>query len=436
MKKKHKKPAKPSYSPAVKIALIAALAVLIAVLCFVIVLQARQAKQERGESAATQTAAQTATQTDTAAADEAAAEEAAEAEQREKEEAERAEAERAKRAEEAKQYSFYQKLANGCDVKMLIMGDSVISGYGASGEETMWFNLLKDYLEEKYLSGSDYKGSVTVENLAGAGNSLFPDMLTVKDGDAAADCDVAVLCYGYDDPDADYGMYYETLVRAIHMKNPDCAIIYVLESTEGGHSPRMQTLESVCKYYSIPVADTFAPYYALGQKEFFEALSDGVHPNDKGQQIYFETVRDVIDENVTADTGKMEDIAPFSADAARFDNMLRIDASRFTRGDDTTYTVTAEELGLGEAGFNGALMLDCAFAVTREDAKVVADGILYNLPKTAAITDPHREGRSLLIVYKELVLTDSMSVTFTDKDRADKFNGVYLWWATPQEKTN
>ena len=248
-----KKSEKPSYSPAVKIVLIAVLAVLIAALVFVIVLQARQAKLERGELAPAQS---TEPQTDAAAEEEAAAAQAAE-EQR-AEEAERAEAERAKRAEEAKKYSFYQKLAHGCDVKMLIMGDSVISGYGASGEGTMWQNLLKDYVEDKYLSGTDYKGSMTVENLAGA----------------------------------------------------------------------------------------------------------------------------------------------------------------------------------GEGGFKGVLMLDCAYPVVREDAKAIADGMLYTIPKTTAIVDPHRDGRSLITVNKELVLTDSMSVIFTSKDYADKFNGVYLAWEMPKEKTN
>lgn len=429
MKRKYEKP---SYSPTVKIALIAVLAVLIAALVFVIVLQARQAKLERGELAPAQSTEQ---QTDAAAEEEAAAAQAAE-EQRAKEEAERAEAERAKRAEEAKKYSFYQKLAHGCDVKMLIMGDSVISGYGASGEGTMWQNLLKDYVEDKYLSGADYKGSMTVENLAGAGNSLFPDMLTVKDGDAAADCDLAVLCYGNDDPKDDFGVYFETLVRAIHLKNPDCAIIYVLEATEGGYTPRMQTLQSVCEYYGVPVADTFAPYYALGQQGFFAALADGVHPNDEGQKIYFEAVRDIIDENVTADTGKMEDIAPLNGDAARFDNLLYIPAEKFTREDDTTFAITAADTGAGEGGFKGVLMLDCAYPVVREDAKAIADGMLYTIPKTTAIVDPHRDGRSLITVNKELVLTDSMSVIFTSKDYADKFNGVYLAWETPKEKTN
>ena len=416
---------KPNYSPKVKIALIAVLALLAAALIFVIVLQARQAALERGELAPAQTEA-----TAEPAGEEAAAAQAAE-EQRAREEAERAEAERAKRAEEARKYSFYQKLANGYDVKMLIMGDSVISGYGASGEGTMWFNLLKDYVEEKYT------GSVTVENLSGAGNSLFPDMLTVKDGSAAEDCDLAVLCYGYDDPKDDFGVYFEALVRAIHQKNPDCAIIYVLEATEGGYTPRMQTLESVCTYYGIPVADTFAPYYALGQQGFFGALADTVHPNDQGQRIYFEAMRDVIDENVADDTGKPEDMAPFSSEAARFDNMLYIPAEKFTREDDTTFAVSAAETGAGgEDGFKGVMMLDCGYAVVREDAKVIADDILYNIPKTTATVDPHRDGRSLITVNKELVLKDLMSVIFTEKDHADKFNGVYLAWETQEEKTN
>lgn len=426
MRKKHEKP---NYSPAVKIALAAVLAALAAALAFIIVLQARQARLERGELTPAQSAEQTDAAADEAAAQAAAAQAEAD-EQRAQEEAERAEAERTKRAEEAKKYSFYQKLANGYDVKMLIMGDSVISGCGASGEGTMWQNLLKDYVEEKYSAG------MTVENLSGAGNSLFPDMLTVKDGDTAADCDLAVLCYGYDDPNEDFAVYFEALARAIHLKNPDCAIIYVLEATEGGHTPRMQALESVCGYYGIPVADTFAPYYALGQQGFFEALADGVHPNDKGQQIYFETVHDIIDEKVTADTGKMEDIAPLSAEAARFDNMLYIPVEKFIREDDVTFTVTAAEAGIGEGGFKGVLMLDCGYDVVREDAKVIADDILYNIPRITAIKDPHRDGRSLITVNEELVLTDSMSVTFTDKDKADKFNGVYLAWETPKEKAN
>ena len=182
MRKKYEKP---NYSPAVKIALAAVLVVLAAALAFIIVLQARQARLERGELTPAQSAEQT--DTDEAAAQAAAAQAEAD-EQRAQEEAERVEAERTKRAEEAKKYSFYQKLANGYDVKMLIMGDSVISGSGASGEGTMWQNLLKDYVEEKY------SACMTVENLSGAGNSLFPDMLTVKDGDTAADCDLAVLC--------------------------------------------------------------------------------------------------------------------------------------------------------------------------------------------------------------------------------------------------
>ena len=81
-------------------------------------------------------------------------------------------------------------------------------------------------------------------------------------------------------------------------------------------------------------------------------------------------------------------------------------------------------------------MLDCAYPVVREDAKAIAAGMLYTIPKTTAIVDPHRDGRSLITVNKELVLTDSMSVIFTSKDYADKFIGVYLAWEMPKEKTN
>lgn len=55
--------------------------------------------------------------------------------------------------------------------------------------------------------------------------------------------------------------------------------------------------------------------------------NDGVHPNDAGQEIYFETVKAVIDDNVAASTGKMEEADVINADVHKFDNFVWYDAS-------------------------------------------------------------------------------------------------------------
>lgn len=418
MKKNEKTP---FYKQPVKLLLSAVLVILLVVLGIIIALQAKQAKSERVQESApaeiTVQAEEEAKAEAEAAAAKAEAEKAAE------------EAERAKRAEEAAKYSFYQKLSNGYEAKILIMGDSVISGEGASGEESAWFSLLKSQLDEKYYAGKD---GITIENASGAGHKLCTDYFAVKESDLAGDCDLAVLCYGRHDPDTDFAVYYEALVRAIHAKNPDCSIIYVLESTEGGHTPRMTNLEAVCTHYDIPVADTFAPYYALGQKEFFEALADAVHPNDKGQVIYYETIRDIIDELVTADTGKMADTERLSGEAARFDNLLYVPVEKFERVDDVSFSLNAGEYSVA----NGVLMLETDYAMTYQDGKVVSDGMLYSIHKSAATIENEEKSRYLLTVYKEFVFTESMTVTFNDKSFADGFTGAYLLWETPVEKNN
>lgn len=406
----------------VKLALSVVFIILLIVLGIIIALQAKQAKSERAQESAVIEA----TTTPEADAEAEAAEAAAKEQAAKAEEAAR-EAERAKKAEEAAQYSFYQKLANGYEVKMLIMGDSIISGTGASSDSTAWFSLLEDYIDEKYYAGDD---CIAIENASGAGHKLCTDYFAVKESDLASDCDVAVLCYGHDDPDTDFAVYYEALIRAIHTKNPDCSIIYVLESSEGGHTPRMINLENVCTYYNIPIADTFAPYYDLGEADFFTAFADAIHPNDKGHQIYFETIRDVIDELVTADTGKPEDIERLSGSASLFDNLLYFPADKFERVDDVTFSITAAE----SASVHGVLMLEANYPITYTDAKVVADGMLYNIQKSAATIEDVENSRYLLTVYKDFILTDSLTVTFTEKTFADGFTGIYLLWETPVEK--
>ena len=74
---------------------------------------------------------------------------------------------------------------------------------------------------------------------------------------------------------------------------------------------------------------------------------DGVHPNDAGQTIYYETVKAVIDENIAASTGKMKDTDVINADVHRFDNFIWYGADTdFKRIDDTTFTLNASASGI------------------------------------------------------------------------------------------
>lgn len=155
------------------------------------------------------------------------------------------------------------------------------------------------------------------------------------------DYDLAIICYGQNDATDGFSTNYESIIRAIRSKYSDCSIISILESSQREYTEKMTTIQNICEHYSIPVADTIADFNN-SEKAYDDLTGDGVHPNEAGQEIYFETVKLVIEDNVAASTGKMADIDVINADVHRFDNFIwyGVDTD-FERVDDTTSTLNA-----------------------------------------------------------------------------------------------
>lgn len=124
---------------------------------------------------------------------------------------------------------------------------------------------------------------------------------------------MAIICYGQNDGTDGFSTNYESIIRAIRSKYPDCSIISILESFQREYTEKMTTNQSICEHYSIPVADTIASFNNSG-KAYDDLTGDGVHLNEAGQGIYFETVKAVIDDNVAASTGKMAEADVINAD--------------------------------------------------------------------------------------------------------------------------
>lgn len=83
----------------------------------------------------------------------------------------------------------------------------------------------------------------------------------------------------------------------------------------------MTIIQSICEHYSILVVDTIAAFNNSA-KAYDDLTVDGVHPNDAGQEIYFETIKAVIDDNVAASTDKMADVDVINADVHKYDNFV------------------------------------------------------------------------------------------------------------------
>lgn len=208
--------------------------------------------------------------------------------------------------------SFYQKLSDGFDVNVLVVGDSIGAGAGTETDGQQWFKQLQAYLR------TVNKASASVTNVSMGGNTSYAGYVRTMELDDDIDYDLAIICYGQNDALQGLDVYYEAMVQAIKSKFPNCSIISILESSQRDYTSNITTIQSICDHYGIPVADTIAAFNNSG-KDYEDLSNDGVHPNDTGQEIYYETVKNVIDENVAASTGKMEDVDVINADVHKFD---------------------------------------------------------------------------------------------------------------------
>ena len=308
--------------------------------------------------------------------------------------------------------SFYQKLADGFDVNILIVGDSIGEGTGTETTGQQWFRQLQTYLR------TVNRSKVSVTNVSMGGNAScagYVRTMALKDD---VNYDLAIICYGQNDRTDGFSTNYESIIRAIRSKYPDCSIISILESSQREYTEKMMAIQSVCEHYSVPVADTIAAFNNSG-KAYEDLSNDGTHPNDAGQEIYFETVKAVIDDNVAASTGKMSDADVINANVHKFDNFVWYDASSdFERVDDTTFTISTSASGI--------LGIDYTYESGDNKADIYVDGELFESPTVTFDYDFSQ--RHILVVSDDCTVKNEIKVVFNTKEQADGFKGMCFSW--------
>ncbi|MCD8328843.1 MAG: SGNH/GDSL hydrolase family protein [Ruminococcus sp.] len=323
---------------------------------------------------------------------------------------EASEAEEAARQEDIVNSSFYEKLDKGYDVNILIVGDSIGATSGASDESHRWTTLLNSYLAEQY------GGTVSLTNVSMGGNASYAGYSRVMKLDDDIDYDLAVICYGQNDSTTDFPLYYETIIRAISSKYENCSIISILESSQKDYTEKMVTIQEICDYYGIPVADTIEPF----SEDYDSYTDDGVHPNDAGQAIYAEVVEKVIDQGVYDIEGFPDyDIEPVNANVVKFENFRYIAADEFERIDDTTYTIA----GLSISGILG---IDYSWQSGDNVTEIYVDGELFEAPTVTFNYDFSQ--RHILIVSDDCTVEDQIEIVFSSKEQADAFQGLIFSW--------
>lgn len=216
--------------------------------------------------------------------------------------------------------SFYQKLRDGFDVRILILGDTVANGYGASSRDKTWVKLVEKSIED------NYHIEATVDNEAILDSGAYASYARAKM--AQVEYDLAIICTGAADEEETLPVYYEALLRAVQSQFRKCSVICVQEYMESENNARNLIIQSLANAYNAFAADLFNKMFA----DPSPYMQEGGYLNDAGHALYADTIFSVIESGVDSGTEyRITQEAPINPEASKYDTFLYIPADRFTR---------------------------------------------------------------------------------------------------------
>lgn len=301
--------------------------------------------------------------------------------------------------------SFYQKLADGFDVNILIVGDSISEPIG----DTSWVSILSNTMRQ------EYRVRVCVTNVSMGGNASYAGYTRVNALDDGVDYDLAVLCYGQNDSTEDFSLYYESMIRAIYQKYEGCSVISILESSQREYTEKMVAIQEIAAYYNIPVVDTIAAFNDSGYN-YVELSDDGVHPNDTGKEIYAESILNTIYSCVEEDRGYDSRPEAMTSGVEAFDTFRYVSAEEFEVVDDRTLRISTTSPA------STILGIDYTYQSGKQVTEIYVDGQLYVAPTVTFNYDSSQ--RHILIVGENCEVKESIEIVFEDTEALDGFYGL------------
>ena len=299
--------------------------------------------------------------------------------------------------------SFYQKLKDGFDVNILILGDTVANGYGASSQEKTWAKLLEKSIED------NYGVEVTIDNEAILDSGAYASYARVKMMENK-EYDLAVICTGAADKEETLPVYYEALLRAIQSKFSKCSVICVQEYMETDNNARNLSIMSLANAYNAYSADLFNKMYA----DPTPYLQDGGYLNDAGHELYADTVYSVIKSGVNTDAEFMiTQKEPINEEAEKFDQFLYVPADRFTR--------SGKQYSM-EASVTGIVAFDFAVPPGENSFDVYVDRVKtvsYTVTNTISVPVEHIE-----LIETEIKASRRIGIIFQSEELAEDFRGM------------
>lgn len=321
--------------------------------------------------------------------------------------------------------NFYSKINKGQPISILVAGDSIGKGFGASKPELNFVGLLKEYLLHNYSVTS------TVVNTSMGGNSSYSEYVRVSQLSNAEKFDLVIICCGENDLSyKSLGKAYEALIRTVKIKFPNAEIISVLQSSQKTYTKKIQTIQSLSKHYDIPMADTIEPFTNGNNGEYRFLTRDGIHPNDKGYSIYASVIENLIKAKVPSErkrsaiysliNKKYKIPEPLLSDSAEYANFQEFTTKHFKRqGNEFNCTINIPQ--------NSHLGIDVNLLEGSNCYELILNG---NPVSKKEFVRKHFTQRHIIELTDNLKLNTSaeanICLKFKFKNQANSFKGLFI----------
>jgi len=313
--------------------------------------------------------------------------------------------------ESIKNKNVYWKLAMHEDIKMLVVGDSISKGSGASEKSKGFINVLAKKIEKEYGS------NVTVDNLSLEG-TCYSGIVSAKVRNNYDDYDIAIVCFGENDKYKTLSVNYEGLIRTIEKTYTSCSIISVLETSLWSTPSKLRVIENIDSYYNIPYANV-AHDYNKSKYTYSDLYKSDGHPTDVGHKFYATTTFNVIKDQVETQQFSQNEAVdtPINSESSQFDHMKYYSKKKMTRVNSKTWLL--ETSGKGIYGIYWSYTAKPKY--TKVSIYIDGKGIV-SFDHTATSKKKTRHMRT--ISRNKLTVKSSIKLVFNTKQAADGFYGI------------
>lgn len=311
--------------------------------------------------------------------------------------------------------SGYQKLADHENINLLVVGDSISEGVGASDKSLTLANRLRDWLQDQYGC------KVNLNNQSLSGTASTYGYARTKLLDDQIPYDLIVVCYGHNDSEQNFALYYEALLRALHTKYPHASMVAVAEHTQrdtsNNPSNKMRVIEALCSHYGADIADIAMAFNANKGTSLISI--DGLHPNNDGHLMYAATIKSVIDQNAGARKGFPGIVAPADRNVTQFDYITYFNKDQFQRSGNT-YTLNVP------SPQSGYVLVDTSLSTGVNVINVSMDSTSLRWSNGRVYTYDQKEFVPLGIG----TANQTIKVNFAASLHADKFTGLMVCYGS------